>query len=1551
MTTPKVGAILELDTKDAKSRIKEIDKEIKALSKKAVNIEANLTKLNGLKTRLSEIKRQISELNNQKLSLSSSSNNIQRIKTDLQNVDTLLGKLSDRSREISTQLLHVNDPVKNLRQQISEQTNLINKYKSAIKSIKTSDILDSDTKKMWSNSIDKQLQSAVRYQNDLKTSLTEATTQANRLKSELIDVKNNIQQSTKNLKATKSGLEKELNNAQKEAKRTQTEIDKLTAKINKLDSEKIDIETDLKNFESLQRELNETDRKIGDLESDKVDIQLQLDNYNQVMSQLNGLANATKRIQNFGKSLNNVGKSMTGIFSGVSNNPIGKFTHFLTQGIGYSSLYRLTSGFMNMIESSFSGAINRMDTIANSYRTFEAMNFDSSVVETSIADLEDRILGLPTTLNDAISQVTMLSAITNDLPKSVRIFDAFNNAILAFGGNQEKANRAITQFSQAMGTGKVDARTYLSLTEAGMSPALAKVAEMLGYSSENMGEFKSALGEGEVSIEEFTDALILLNENGYDTMRALNSLAKENAIKSIGSSMIVMQTQVQKGWQSIIQEISDTLEALGYGSIAQNIAKFGNFIRDGMTGVSDFINQNRGTIGEFLDWLIDKFNALKEELSKFDFGSFVEGVKSFSGVFDALKDGLSTLYDMFKSLANFVGGGDTSKGLGRLLTGWLTFGYGMRLVGTLINKSMTPLNALAGLGQYLLKQGKISSSNKLFGFANSSTGLFGALTGKNKNVDSSGKITSSFDINGFKNSMANIAKLAGMGGTIILYAKALEQIDKAIPDDIGSFTPKLITLIGTMSTMAGLSAGMGKLTDIVGIQNELMGVVSLIGAGGALWLIAQAIGEIDKKVPDNIGSFASKMANLGIAIGGIGIVIGALGALASAGGGLGGVIMVLGELFTISFALTLQIVAESISAMADSIVDIGNSLKKFGKVKIDKEGVSTNLKTVTDALDQLSEWSGGFWGAIGKLAQQKIDEGNIAQASSNLEQLLDVAEGLSNVQNIKDLDGTKFEENIKSMRSILETLQKYLPLPVITIPNTTTESMTSVTESINSISSLTEAVKNFVAKGVPNFDENALSETLQKISTVVTNLKDIQFPDVKAGASLTGENAQNLVSVLDGLLQIVPKINEVIKTVNETPVDSDAFKNALTSIADLLGSINNDLMPNGQTRIGYNLKEFIDADTVQNVVDALNNLSTLVNSASSFMQNYADKAVDWETLKENINTIMESFNGTIDGEGSVEINTEKLETLSSAIGTFETITNKLETIGGKQINFDNIDAMILRIQTIISSLSTLTSVESANTLTEQVNTLITTFQTLLTTLEGFDEQFLTVGTSWGNNLFQGFSEADVSGQCVEYVEEMMATLTAIDMTPVGTDYGNEVVNGFKNAIANMPSAISSVASSLYNYSTTFAQAGTSLGNTFADSFNSAVSNLEVPDVNVEHDSRGGEVPTQYYARGGFTKKGTDTIPAMLTPGEFVVSRKAVKGIGVSFLNKINSMDFKGAFKSLMSARGENSIQATYNQTINNTTNNNYGDRSVTINGGNERQQMLKANKFMKGLAY
>ena len=51
-------------------------------------------------------------------------------------------------------------------------------------------------------------------------------------------------------------------------------------------------------------------------------------------------------------------------------------------------------------------------------------------------------------------------------------------------------------------------------------------------------------------------------------------------------------------------------------------------------------------------------------------------------------------------------------------------------------------------------------------------------------------------------------------------------------------------------------------------------------------------------------------------------------------------------------------------------------------------------------------------------------------------------------------------------------------------------------------------------------------------------------------------------------------------------------------------------------------------------------------------------------------------------------------------------------------------------------------------------------------------------------------------------------------------------------------------------------------------------------------SGGGKIP-KYYAAGGFAK-GTDTIPAMLTPGEFVVRKFAVDKFGVNNLKAINS---------------------------------------------------------------
>lgn len=87
-------------------------------------------------------------------------------------------------------------------------------------------------------------------------------------------------------------------------------------------------------------------------------------------------------------------------------------------------------------------------------------------------------------------------------------------------------------------------------------------------------------------------------------------------------------------------------------------------------------------------------------------------------------------------------------------------------------------------------------------------------------------------------------------------------------------------------------------------------------------------------------------------------------------------------------------------------------------------------------------------------------------------------------------------------------------------------------------------------------------------------------------------------------------------------------------------------------------------------------------------------------------------------------------------------------------------------------------------------------------------------------------------------------------------------------------------------------------------------------------SGGGGVP--------WKRRGTDTVPAMLTPGEYVHNRRAVDMFGIDFMRKVNNLDMKGAMNELMHRAGH---MANINRgtTI---TNNNYNNQKVIINNSN-----------------
>lgn len=94
---------------------------------------------------------------------------------------------------------------------------------------------------------------------------------------------------------------------------------------------------------------------------------------------------------------------------------------------------------------------------------------------------------------------------------------------------------------------------------------------------------------------------------------------------------------------------------------------------------------------------------------------------------------------------------------------------------------------------------------------------------------------------------------------------------------------------------------------------------------------------------------------------------------------------------------------------------------------------------------------------------------------------------------------------------------------------------------------------------------------------------------------------------------------------------------------------------------------------------------------------------------------------------------------------------------------------------------------------------------------------------------------------------------------------------------------------------------------------------------------GGIIP-EYHSQGlpvgiNWRRRGTDTVPAMLTPGEYVLRKKAVDSLGTSFLNNLN----KFGVSALQSVGKSTIINNVYN-TNNAKINQNIDNKSQYLNG-------------------
>lgn len=334
----------------------------------------------------------------------------------------------------------------------------------------------------------------------------------------------------------------------------------------------------------------------------------------------------------------------------------------IVAGVGVTKVIGAT---MNVLSSSFDGAINRFDTMQSYPKVMKSLGFEVEQSQKSVAKLNQSVQGLPTSLADVVTTSKSLAAVIGNIDKATDTTIALNHAFLASGSSSEDASRGLQQYSQMLAKGTVDMQSWRTLQET-MAPALTKVAKKLGIASGNANELYDALQNGTITFDQFNDAMIECDtETGGFAETALE------ASKGIKTSMTNIKSAVQNLEQGFMSAMNNMLKSKAMGGLVDNLEKikskiydFRNSIMetkdDGLTW--DFKPEVMENVSKAMDWLADRANNAKAMIQQFYDGFMkTDAVQNAITMFDKIKDAIGNVMDklqdskVFEQLGQDIG--------------------------------------------------------------------------------------------------------------------------------------------------------------------------------------------------------------------------------------------------------------------------------------------------------------------------------------------------------------------------------------------------------------------------------------------------------------------------------------------------------------------------------------------------------------------------------------------------------------------------------------------------------------------------------------------------------------------------------------------------------------------------------------------------------------------------------------------------------------------------------------------------------------------------------
>ena len=858
-----------------------------------------------------------------------------------------------------------------------------------------------------------------------------------------------------------------------------------------------------------------------------------------------------------------------------------------------------------------------------------------------------------------------------------------------------------------------------------------------------------------------------------------------------------------------------------------------------------------------------------------------------------------------------------------------------------MDKLKEKLGKLAGLEQALAIEGLSSLPSKIASFASGMAGLAGAV--------------------------GNLGDLAWLN-TLTSFIKKLN--DTKIPDtkSLKSKISKLKTIADTLSS-DGEGGLVGVVKNIWKIGENLSSAVSkgsealdITAALAPLKSLLSFVKNLNKLSIDE-GSITSKISSLkdlATSISEFKLPKGATDVSKDLKTFTGNLSKITESLAKISEAGDLSNVGNTLTqvntAMA-SITPIADSISSMNLPKGSKKKTS-NLSEIVKSISSIAK----SLAKISEIGDLSALEPSLTALQTNIDKIKPIIEKLAGLKLAK---GSKnkvdsISDIVTSIKTIADTLNSFPEVPDIS------PRIESITNALNALTSAQGDSKISLFSFVETLGEDAKGSKLEDLVTFINDLATIannlialpEVPDLTAKFTSI-QNALEKIKALQTKLAGDSKggFAEGLKNAGKN-ISLESMVNTVNQLVKIANSlILIPEVPDMTAKIA----------SIQNALTKIKGLQTALagdeNSAFAGGMANAEKSMSLSSMVNTVNQIIQIANALVLIPEVPDV-TAKIQSVKNAVLQIKSLQTALagDSKGGfaealaNKGNSISLEGMITQAQNVTSLVNAINAIpEVAEGITEKINAikeaikslmsigtaavadaeggspvaglqaLLAQVNSILGQLKALTGQFQSTGTSYAQSLVNGFTSGGLE-RIPAKMNEIKAQLDGMaDLTAIGRKMSDTLASGFDaKGLINQINDIQAAIDSLKGKTVTITikevkqKADDHNGGMIAERYNGG----QIP----EYHSTGGRVGERmkgklsWFSGNRASGPSTDTVPAMLTPGEYVLKRSVANALGKGFLDALNTMNLNSAMAHLQNKVAGNVTNNTYNNITQNVDN-------------------------------